>query len=63
MPPKKEPAQTGGAQCAVRLENEVVARLDKLAVKLSRPGLQLTRADAIRICLAEALPRLEREDR
>lgn len=62
MPPKKE-KEPAGAQCAVRLENEVIARLDKLAAKLSRPGLQLTRADAIRICLAEALPRLEREDR
>jgi predicted DNA-binding protein len=51
----------GSLQTAVRLENETVARIDALAVKLSRPGLTLTRADVFRMALAEGLPILEKE--
>jgi predicted DNA-binding protein len=46
-------------QLAVRLEAEVMDRLDTLAKRLSRPGLELSRTDAVRMAILEGLPRLE----
>lgn len=50
-----------GVQTAVRLDPELLARLDAVATKLSRPGLEVTRADAIRIALATGLQAIEVE--
>lgn len=44
---------------ALRLDDDTLARIDALAVKLSRPGLSLTRTAALRLALAEGLTRLE----
>ena len=59
MTPKKESPDK--VQVAVRLDADVVARLDAVAAKLSRPGLELTRADAIRIALETGLRSIEKE--
>jgi predicted DNA-binding protein len=48
-------------QIAVRLDADVVSRLDAIAAKLSRPGLTVTRTDAIRIALMTGLESMERE--
>jgi hypothetical protein len=48
-------------QVAVRLDAEVLRRLDAIAAKLSRPGLVLTRTDAIRIALLTGLQAIEKE--
>ena len=61
--PKNKPAKgkVPGVQTAVRLDPEMLARLDAVAAKLSRPGLEVTRADAIRIALATGLQAIEKE--
>jgi predicted DNA-binding protein len=46
---------------AVRLEGDLIARLDAVAKKLSRPGLEVTRADAIRVALEAGLSAIEKE--
>jgi predicted DNA-binding protein len=62
MPKTKTAKEKGPAvQTAVRLDPELLARLDAVAVKLSRPGLEVTRADAIRIALATGLLAIEKE--
>lgn len=48
-------------QTAIRLEGEIIARLDAIASKLSRPGLVVTRSDAIRIALLTGLGAIEKE--
>jgi len=48
-------------QIAVRLDAEVISRLDTIAAKLSRPGLDLTRTDAIRIALLSGMQAIEKE--
>ena len=45
----------------MRLDADVIDRLDAIAVKLSRPGLALNRTDALRAALAEGMPILEKE--
>jgi predicted DNA-binding protein len=61
MPKKTEKESTGGSfQTAIRLENEVIKRVDALVEKLSRPGLRLGRSDVLRMAIAEGLPVLER---
>lgn len=57
----KEKEPCGSLQTAVRLETEVITRLDVLVEKMSRPGLRLSRTDIIRMALAEGLPILEKE--
>ena len=49
------------AQIGMRLDHELVARIDAVAAKLSRPGLALTRADALRIAIETGLEKIERE--
>jgi hypothetical protein len=49
-------------QIAIRFEPSVVARLEALARKLSRPGLPLSRADALRVALMTGLERIEGEE-
>ncbi len=54
------PVRTGRTlQVTVRLEHDVADRLDVLAQKLSRPGLELSRSDAIKIAILAGLPGLE----
>lgn len=48
-------------QIAVRLEEDLIGRLDMVAKKLSRPGLELTRTDAVRVCLLTGLQQIEKE--
>lgn len=48
-------------QIAVRLEEDLIKRLDLVAQKLSRPGLELTRTDAVRVCLLTGLQQIEKE--
>lgn len=62
MPKHSKEKEVGGSlQTAVRLENDVIARVDALVEKMSRPGLRLSRTDIIRMALAEGLPILEKE--
>ena len=58
----KPPAHNDGptVQVGMRLDPGLVARLDAVAEKLSRPGLALTRADAIRICLETGVEKIEK---
>jgi hypothetical protein len=55
----KEKAPT--VQTAIRLDQDVLDRLDAVAAKLSRPGLSVTRSDAMRICLLTGLQAIEKE--
>ena len=48
-------------QTAIRLDGEIIDRLDAIAEKLSRPGLAVTRSDAIRIALLTGLQAIEKE--
>ncbi|CAN5519629.1 hypothetical protein BH09MYX1_BH09MYX1_00980 [soil metagenome] len=57
MAKKTKPA----TQITVRLEDEWLGRLDALATALSRPGLELTRVDAIRMAVARGLLEIETE--
>lgn len=53
---------TGGTtQLTVRLNNDWLPRLDVAAAQLSRPGLELTRADVIRVAVARGLEAIERD--
>jgi hypothetical protein len=63
MPKTKTTTHAKGPtqQIAVRLDADVIDRLDAIAVKLSRPGLPLNRTDALRAALAEGMPILEKE--
>lgn len=55
-------ADTTSVQIAVRFDPAVVARLEALARKLSRPGLPLSRSDALRVALMTGLEQIEQED-
>jgi hypothetical protein len=59
--PAKKPAPDKTTQVAVRLSADLLRRLDGAARKLSRPGLEITRADAIRIALETGLVSIEKE--
>jgi len=48
-------------QVAVRLDADVINHLDAIAAKLTRPGLAVTRTDAIRIALMTGMESMERE--
>jgi hypothetical protein len=48
-------------QIAIRLDHTVVEQLDELAVKLSRPGLAVTRTDALRVALLAGLEVVAKE--
>jgi len=49
-------------QIAVRLTPPVLKALDELRAKLSQPGLEITRADAVRVALEKGLEVLRRID-
>ena len=59
----KKQTEGPAMQVGVRLEAAMIERLDALAKHLSRPGLALTRADAVRIALATGLDAIEHEKR
>jgi hypothetical protein len=44
-----------------RLAAELLARLDKVAVSLSRPGLKITRSDVLKMAVIEGLRVLEKQ--
>lgn len=52
-----------GAPTTIRLDDATLERVDKVAARLTRPGLELTRTDALRVCLLTGLEALEREAR
>jgi hypothetical protein len=56
-------ADSSTIQLAIRFDADVVARLEALALQLSRPGLPLTRSDALRVALMTGLEHIEREAR
>ena len=49
------------AQTAVRLEQELLDRIDALAVSLSTEWNRVSRSDAMRACILRGLPALEDE--
>lgn len=46
-------------QTAIRLPKSIIDRIDKLAERVSQPGMRATRADALRIALGRGLDELE----
>lgn len=46
---------TKGTPLAIRFDAETLERLDEAVARLSRPGLDLTRADVLRMAVAEGL--------
>jgi hypothetical protein len=59
--PTPTAAPQGAVQIAIRLDHAVVGQLDELAVKLSRPGLSVTRTDALRVALLAGLETVMKE--
>ena len=52
---------TAGIQIAVRLEPDLLKRIDAVAPKLSTEWRQASRSDVIRALIMKALPSLEAE--
>jgi predicted DNA-binding protein len=48
-------------QTAVRVPESWLERLDKLAEKLSQPGITLTRTEVLRLALHHGIEKLESE--
>ena len=48
-------------QTAIRLPESVLDRADKVAERMSRPGLRVTRADVLRLATHQGLDQLEAE--
>lgn len=59
MPPR-DPDETQ-QQISVRLPVTWLESLDRLAAAMSRPGIDLTRANALRAAIARGIEELERE--
>jgi predicted transcriptional regulator len=59
MSPAKRPKQT---QTAIRLPDDLLGRLDRLAAKMSkeRPGMVVTRSDVVRSLLLRAVAEEEK---
>ncbi len=55
----REPADT--TQVSVRIPNAWLADLDLVAEQLSRPGIELVRADILRAAIARGLQELKAE--
>lgn len=45
---------------SVRLKPETIERLDAVAAKMSRPGLEVTRTDVVRMALDVGLRQMEK---
>ena len=50
-------------QVAVRLDHKMVARLDNIAKRMSRPGLTISRSDVVRLAIVAGMPIVARERR
>lgn len=48
-------------QTAVRFSESLLGRVDKIAARMSRPGIPVTRTDAIRAAVFEWVDRMEAE--
>jgi hypothetical protein len=55
----REPADT--IQVSVRIEKSWVTELDALATAMSRPGIELARADVLRAAIARGIAELKAE--
>jgi hypothetical protein len=53
--------ETATKQTGIRLPSDWTERLEAIAARLSRPGLQLSVADAMRTCIAEGMLLLEKQ--
>ena len=53
---------TSRTHVGLRLEDQIVARLDAIRTKLSRPGLKPTISDVVRTVLLAGLPVVERAE-
>lgn len=58
----KEATETQ-TQTAIRLSDSLLARIDKLAERMSRPGIRITRADVIRLAVTQGTAALEAESK
>jgi predicted DNA-binding protein len=54
----KQETQT---QTGIRLSDSLLGRVDKLVERMSEPGLQLTRADILRLAVFRGVEQLEAE--
>ncbi len=54
----KEENQT---QTAIRIPDSLLERMDKLAEQMSKPGLQISRADVHRLGLFRGIGEMEKE--
>lgn len=59
--PPTPTAVQGSVQVAIRLDHAVVEQVDALAGRLSRPGLLVTRTDALRVALLAGLEAVAKE--
>ena len=50
-------------QTAIRLPESFLTRLDKLAERMSQPGLKITRAEALRLSAYRGIGELEAENK
>lgn len=48
-------------QTAIRLSESLLSRVDKLAVRMSQPGLRVTRAEVLRLAAFRGVATLETE--
>jgi hypothetical protein len=47
-------------QTAIRLPKSLIARIDKIAGRMSQPGVSpITRSEAMRLCIAQGADKLE----
>lgn len=53
--------QEGQVQTAIRLSPALLARLDKLAERMSEPGMPVTRAEVLRLAAFRGVEQLEAE--
>ncbi len=60
MPPR-EPSDDTQQQISVRLPVAWLEALDRLAAAMSRPGIDLTRANALRAAVARGIEELSKE--
>ena len=54
--------QESQVQTAIRIPESFLGRADRVAEKMSRPGMRVTRAEVMRLALYQGLARLETEE-
>lgn len=60
--PPMSPTKTGKTtQIAIRIDDDVVARVDALVEKLSPPGMSIARSEVLRAALQRGVESLEAE--